>query len=650
MQVVKLACLLLIVPALGHGALPVHPYEWEKDRSRYILNEKEKALAEYVLKLHTQYDYAWEGSSLTLYQTHHSIIRVTNAESIERHNRIYVSMRNVEELVDLKARAINKDGKTVYFDKDNLKEIKDEETGAAYRKFAMEGIEADSELEYFYTVKLHAKAFETIHLQTEVPIKKATFVLSCPNVLSFQFRVYNDSGTVRLDTAQQENHYAYARDNVPALKDESFSSYNANRARIEFKLAYNKGSTGSRLNTWADAAKTFYKMLMVPEKDDLKAIDKFIPSLKDNISQPLLVRIKHVEDEIKNSVQLNKESSNDALGEIPSIIKMKQASTQGLAHLLVLVYQRLNIPVQIVLTCSREDKKFDGRFDTWAYLEEYLLYFPGPNVFLSPADPELRIPLVPAKYTSQKGLFVEPITIGEVKSALASIREIPELPFEYNTDDLNVDVSFDADGASNTIKLKRSFAGFQAAYMTRYHNLMTTEQKLKFVESLIKDMAPDLKITKWTATPSTRDDKVLYTIDVEFTSEHFLEKAGNRWLFKAGELIGPQVEMYRDDERQTPVENANNRGYDRRITINLPAGLKINNADDLKINVAYKDGEQIPYIFESDYSLKGNILTIKIDEYYKRIHAPLSRYEDFRKVVNASADFNKVTLVLEPKL
>jgi hypothetical protein len=29
------------------------------------------------------------------------------------------------------------------------------------------------------------------------------------------------------------------------------------------------------------------------------------------------------------------------------------------------------------------------------------------------------------------------------------------------------------------------------------------------------------------------------------------------------------------------------------------------------------------------------------------MHLPIAFYEDFRKVVNAAADFNKVTLVLE---
>ena len=107
--------------------------------------------------------------------------------------------------------------------------------------------------------------------------------------------------------------------------------------------------------------------------------------------------------------------------------------------------------------------------------------------------------------------------------------------------------------------------------------------------------------------------------------------------------------MYRDDERTTTVENEFNRKYYRIIRINIPEGYKARNPDDLKINIAYKDRDLTPFLFKSDYTIKGNVLEISIEEFYKEIYAPLSRYEDFRKVVNAAADFNKITLVLEKR-
>ena len=53
--------------------------------------------------------------------------------------------------------------------------------------------------------------------------------------------------------------------------------------------------------------------------------------------------------------------------------------------------------------------------------------------------------------------------------------------------------------------------------------------------------------------------------------------------------------------------------------------------------------------FVSDYQLKGNILTVHIMEQYCNVFYPKSQFEQFKKIINASSDFNKVVLVLEKK-
>jgi hypothetical protein len=85
------------------------------------------------------------------------------------------------------------------------------------------------------------------------------------------------------------------------------------------------------------------------------------------------------------------------------------------------------------------------------------------------------------------------------------------------------------------------------------------------------------------------------------------------------------------------------------IKIKIPAGYKVRNPDDAKLNVIYEDNGTQPCLFISDYTINDKEMVISIKEYYKEIYAPVSRYEDFRKVINAAADFNKVTLVLEKK-
>jgi hypothetical protein len=43
---------------------------------------------------------------------------------------------------------------------------------------------------------------------------------------------------------------------------------------------------------------------------------------------------------------------------------------------------------------------------------------------------------------------------------------------------------------------------------------------------------------------------------------------------------------------------------------------------------------------------EGNVLKVRIEEYYRRCQVPLEQYEGYRTVVNAAADFNKIALVL----
>ena len=88
---------------------------------------------------------------------------------------------------------------------------------------------------------------------------------------------------------------------------------------------------------------------------------------------------------------------------------------------------------------------------------------------------------------------------------------------------------------------------------------------------------------------------------------------------------------------------------ERTIQLHLPEGYVIKNADDIKINIVYKDNGAPTMGFVSDYTMEGNILKVHVVEEYRNTYYPLSQYEDFKKVINAAADFNKVVLVLERK-
>ncbi len=635
-----------LLVACGARANEIKKYQWEGERKRFTLSERENGYAEYILKNHEQYDYTFEGDEFIMYETTHRIVRVNNSDAIQHFNRIFISMRNVKDLVELKARAINKDGKVVNFDINNLKEVKDEESGRGYRIFAIEGVEVGSEVEYFYTLKKSSSIYDRVFVQYGTPVKESTFLLTSPKHLKFDFKIYGSDSTVAEKSDEEHNVYSVDLKNLVALKEENFSSFNSNRQRIEFKLAYNTAKSSARLYTWDDAAKTFYRVLVETSKEDEKALDKFVKSVDDKPSDKLEQRIKNIERKIKMTVQINPDAKGD---DLTSIIKSKLASREGLTKLFLATFAKLNIKCEPVITCDRSNFKFDSTFDSWGYLDDYLLFFPDVKGFIAPYNFETRYPVIPAEFTAQKGLFIEPFEVGNVKSALGSIKEIPALDYTLNTDNLDIKVAFNEDMSSHKIEMKRTFGGINATFITPYYHLMNEEQKSKMVEELLKQTAPDPVITKWEAKPIETEKTTNFLMQVDFTSSHFIEKAGPRILFKLGELIGPQTEMYRDDERMTNIENDYNRGYNRVMEITIPDGYQMRNPQDIKFNVVYHEGDKEPYLFISDYTFKDNKLRVTIEEYYKEIYAPLSRYEDYRKVINAAADFNKVTLVLEKK-
>ena len=118
-------------------------------------------------------------------------------------------------------------------------------------------------------------------------------------------------------------------------------------------------------------------------------------------------------------------------------------------------------------------------------------------------------------------------------------------------------------------------------------------------------------------------------------------------MLQLGEVIGPQTQLYQEKERLFDVENEFNRLYDRNIKIKIPPGYRIKNLEDINMYVAHeKDGETV-FLFRSEYRLEGEVVNVQIDEYYKIIDCELEYFEEFRKVINAAADFNKITLVLE---
>jgi hypothetical protein len=622
-------------------------YDWEPNPQLHVLSEQEQKEASIILKDKRVTEYIYNNEdALERFSLYHKIIKVNEDKAVEDNNKIYVAVNSSESLLNLKARTISSSGKIVEMFKGNMKQIN--ENGSEYMILAVEGLAKGSELEFFYTVKRSVYYFGTEYFQSATLRKDAECTIISPPNLIFESKSYNGFPELKQDTTKGKKKCITASlAVVPIRYDEKYSAYNDNLMRVEYKLAKNTYKGQARLFTWADAGKRYYEILHPDGDKKDKDIDKIISKLKIK-SLPDEEKIRAVENYIKTNLNVRETSEDETFS---SMLQNKYASKLGMLRLFTKFYDQLEVKSEPVITCNRFSTKLDPDFDTWNYLDEYLLYFPDYKKYLDPTDYSYRYSLIPYQYTTNNALFIKEVAIGDTKSGVATIKKIPQTPMSLSYDNLNIDIKFSDNKEGINMHLKRSMAGYQAIGVRPYYFYMTEEKRKELVDGILKQGIEDAKLTNtkvvnYDLTTTEADKDFIIESDLYVTS--LVEKAGNKLIFKVGETIGPQTEMYQEKPRQSPVESSNPHSYNRVINITIPDGYEVKGLEKLKINIVFESNGNTTG-FTSDYTINGNILSITAREFYADIYYPLEKFEDYKKVINAAADFNKISLVFEKK-
>jgi hypothetical protein len=88
--------------------------------------------------------------------------------------------------------------------------------------------------------------------------------------------------------------------------------------------------------------------------------------------------------------------------------------------------------------------------------------------------------------------------------------------------------------------------------------------------------------------------------------------------------------------------------YNRTLTIIIPKGYHIKGLDKLNINHTFNNTSDKPsFGFVSSYTLEGDKLIITCKEYYNDLSYSVAQFEDFKRVINDAADFNKISILIE---
>ncbi|NJK98929.1 MAG: DUF3857 domain-containing protein [Bacteroidales bacterium] len=470
-------------------------YNWEENRPRYTLTTDEENLPSFVLLNKTVSEYIFENNAFVQYSVDHMILRVNTDEAIVGANKISISMVNTIEVVNIKARAISKDGKRINLDKNNIKEIKEDENSSASKIFAIEGIEKGSEIEYFYVKKTLPSIYGFDVFQFSSPVKEAIFQLLSPEHLTFKFKCYNGYPMVKDSTFDGKNIYTAHLRNIPELKDEPSSNYRKNQIRMEYKLAVNKAKSMKEMYTWNDIAQSQYQELFTYSGKETKAIQKLFGDLKLKTTDFEPEKIKTIENFVKTNFIIQEIYKNDD-NSLDKIIHNKFANKSGIIKLYIALFSQAKIENQLVLTSERDHIYFDDTFESWRFLNNYLFYFPGTDKYLSPEEPALRYPIIPHNLTYVNGLFLKIINIGGYESFIPSVKFIPPLDYKSSSHNIDAEIEFIKDMSELKLKLSCTFRGYYGAYTQPYYSLIPDDKKVKALEDMVKDMTKDTKFIK----------------------------------------------------------------------------------------------------------------------------------------------------------
>ncbi len=625
-------------------------YDWEANPTHSVNETDTTQIVVLKRKLLREFIYNAD-NDLVEYQMEHHIIWLNSDQEIENNNKIYIPYSEENELVVNKARVIKKDGGAIDIDESKILFATDEESGQKHAYFTFEGIEKGSFIEYMFVLKKWPSSNRRVDAQSYYPVYNFSFDVYAPKNLIYAFKTYNGLSAIEVDTnVVDKRRYFIEEDTILGYPMESQSSVLAVKKYLIYKLDRNLANNASDISGYGTSAENAYQFLYAtPSKADMKELSKLMKVTNAEKKTDEIAKIRAVEDYIKSKIFLIDAYSAD-LTTIGFILQNNIANSNGFVRLYARIFKELGIEAQLVMTCDRTDMKFDKEFESNVFIDEYLFYFPAIKMYMSPTELESRLGFPPPYLTNNNGLFIKEVKLGEYETGVGKIRFIDPLDYTKNGDTIRVEVSFDqADPTNTDVSIERATTGYYAMYLQTILHLVDEKDRGEILDDLIKYLNSDMELENRVAYNDNAESFGFKSLRVtgKSSTDVFVAKAGTKYLFKVGELIGPQMEMYQEKKRVLPVESDFMRNYHREIVFTIPDGYSISNLDELNIDEEKTQDGQVLFKFLSTYKKEGSKVTVTVDEYYTIMEIAPELYEAYRTIINSAADFNKIQLIME---
>ncbi len=583
------------------------------------------------------------------FSIYHRKVKVESHDAINMFNKIYVPVGNAIEVIAVKARFISPTGRITELPKESIKEIENLENKGNFQTFAIEGVELGGEIEYFFKVRRRLNAYGSITPQSDVPKANVESIFIYPSSLQFMTKSYNGfpSFTETADTVTGKTWLKASAYFIPSLTEENYSAYQANLMRYEYTITHNLNSSVLRIYSFSKVAQNVYSNLFITTKKEKAAVKEALKKIKTGGTDA--ERIRTLENWLKTELLISENLTGAET--IDEMLKLKQTSEYGVTRLFVSFLTEMNINFEIVLTCDHTERQFDPEFNGWNYMNDYLIYIPQCNQYIAPDNTDYRLGITPSYFQGSYGLFLHPITVESLNTLAYDIRKIPQMCYKENSDTLLIQLHMNMEQMNVDADIRRVFTGELASTFQSFWTLSTPDRQKEVVSNMFDMGTQNITIRSYSVQNDRPEDIFIkpFIWNVNLTANALLEMAGEDIIFKVGETIGEQSQLYQINQRSLPVYVGNLHNYFRQIEFKIPNGYSVSNLENLKMNVEMVRDGKVSCCFKSDYTLEGDILKIQSIEYYSEMYYPKKEFEAFRDVINAAADFNKKTILLTRK-
>ena len=623
-------------------------YNWELN-PKYTIESSDKDMIAIKDKVVTEF--IFEDQNLIEYYLEHKILWLNSDDRIEEYTKVYLPSANDASQVVINVRIIKKTGEIIVLDKSRILGSENGKTGIKFNYFSIDAIEKGSIIEYYYVAKRRPKLQGAmVDIESDYHKQTVEFDLYAPSNLSFSFKSFNLETTVKkIENITEKTHWKFSAKDVKAVNKEEKAPYNAAIGFIMYKLHENTANNAIITSYYNVAQNLFDFYYSTYSELEKKLIHKFAKNFKfdEDLKDENKARI--IDLFIKENIYISENDSEN----LTNVLKTKTANETGVIKLYIALFEKFNVTHEMVLTSNRLLLKFDKDFEATNFLQEFLFYFPASKKYLSPSKFGTRFGFPPPYFMNNFGLFITGYDINGNRKAFSEVKFIEGIPASLSSDEMLIEVNFNTkDLTKNTIALERKLNGYYAMNLHPFMNLIQPNRINEVIDQyFVQNSDKNAKVLK---REFINEDPSLFgvkpfVVKFDISSEYFVEKTGDKYLFKLGDLIGPQMEMQQEKKRILPLEAEFNRSYYRTIKIHIPEGYQISNLEDIIIKNSYATKDKELFIFDSYYTLEGDVLTVTADEHYRETFVAPEIFEAYRTVINSAADFNKVTLILEPK-